>query len=78
MADSTDPAHLDLAAGLATYSGTLFAPDVGRLMHDTVSATRTWHLLGAAYGSPRIAAATVISPGNGGSSSSTDCRCARL
>lgn len=60
MADSTDPAHLDLAAGLATYAGTLFAPDVAGLMRETVSATRTWHLLGAAYGSPRIAAATVM------------------
>ena len=38
MADSTDPAHLSLADGLATYSGTLFAPDVGTLMRTTVSA----------------------------------------
>lgn len=60
MADSTDPAHLALAAGLATYSGTLFTPDVGRLMRDTVSASRTWHLLGGAYGAPRIATATVM------------------
>ena len=52
--------HLTQAAGLATYSGTLFAPDVARLMRDTVSASRTWHLLGAAYGTPRIATATVM------------------
>ena len=60
IADSIEPAHLTQAAGLATYSGTLFAPDVARLMRDTVSASRTWHLLGAAYGTPRIATATVM------------------
>jgi Glycosyl hydrolase family 99 len=60
IVDSTNPEHLSLADGLATYSGTLFAPDVGALMRTTVSAVRTYHLLGAAYGSPRIAAATVM------------------
>ena len=60
IGDSTNPAHLSLADGLATYSGTLFSPDVGALMRTTVSAVRTYHLLGAAYGSPRIAAATVM------------------
>jgi len=60
IGDSTNPAHLSLADGLATYSGTLFSPDVGALMRTTVSAVRTWHLLGAAYGGPRIAAATVM------------------
>ena len=60
MADSTNPAHLSLADGLATYSGTLFAEDVHALVRDTVSAARAWHLLGSAYGSPRIAAATVM------------------
>jgi hypothetical protein len=60
IADSTTPADLSLADGLATYSGTLFSPDVGALMRDTVSAVRTYHLLGATYGSPRIAAATVM------------------
>ena len=60
IGDSTDPGHLSLADGLATYSGTLFSPDVGALMRDTVSAVRMYHLLGAAYGSPRIAAATVM------------------
>ena len=60
IADSTNPAHLSLADGLATYSGTLFSPDVGTLMRTTVSAVRAHHLLGAAYGGPRIAAATVM------------------
>ena len=60
IADSTNPAHLSLADGLATYSGTLFSPDVAALMRTTVSAGRAWHLLGAAYGGPRIAAATVM------------------
>ena len=60
MADSTDPTHLSLADGLATYSGTLFAPDVRTLMRDTVTATRAYHLLGAAFGNPRIGAATVM------------------
>jgi hypothetical protein len=36
----------------------LFAPDVGALMRTPFA--RAWHLLGAAYGSPRIAAATVM------------------
>ena len=60
IGDSTNPAHLSLADGLATYSGTLFSPDVGALMRDTVSAVRMYHLLGGAYGSPRIAVATVM------------------
>jgi hypothetical protein len=60
IGDSTNPGHLSLADGLATYSGTLFAPDVGALMRTTVSAVRAYHLLGAAYGGPRIAAATVM------------------
>ena len=34
IGDSTNPAHLSLADGLATYSGTLFSPDVGTLMRD--------------------------------------------
>ena len=60
MADSTNPANLLLADGLSTYSGTLFAPDVRTLMRDTASATRAYHLLGAEWGSPRIAVATVM------------------
>jgi hypothetical protein len=60
VADSTNPADLVLADGLSTYSGTLFAPDVRTLMRDTVSATRLYHLLGANWGSPRIAVATVM------------------
>ena len=60
MADSTNPASLLVADGLSTYSGTLFAPDVGTLMRDTVSATRLYHLLGANWGPPRIAVATVM------------------
>lgn len=60
MADSTNPANLLVADGLSTYSGTLFAPDVRTLMRDTASATRAYHLLGANWGSPRIAVATVM------------------
>jgi hypothetical protein len=60
MADSTNPASLLVADGLSTYSGTLFAPDVRTLMRETVSATRLYHLLGANWGSPRIAVATVM------------------
>jgi hypothetical protein len=60
MADSTNPAHLRLADGLSTYAGTLFAPDVTTLMRDTVSATRLYHQLGAAYGPPRVAVSTVM------------------
>jgi hypothetical protein len=60
LADSTNPTDLLLADGLATYSGTLFAPDVRSLMRDTVSATRLYHLLGANWGNPRIAVSTVM------------------
>ena len=60
VADSTNPADLVLADGLSTYSGTLFSPDVRTLMRDTVSAVRSYHLLGANWGSPRIAVATVM------------------
>ncbi len=60
VGDSTNPADLALADGLSTYSGTLFAPDVRSLMRDTVSAARLYHLLGANWGSPRIAVATVM------------------
>ena len=60
IADSTNPAHLSLADGLSTYSGTLFAPDVDTLARATVSGARTWHLLGSGYGGPRVAAATVM------------------
>lgn len=60
MADSTNPASLLVADGLSTYSGTLFAPDVRTLMRETVSATRLYHLLGASWGPPRIAVATVM------------------
>jgi glycoprotein endo-alpha-1,2-mannosidase len=60
VGDSTNPADLVLADGLATYSGTLFSPDVRTLMRDTVSAVRTYHLLGANWGGPRIAVATVM------------------
>jgi hypothetical protein len=60
MADSTNPSNLTVADGLATYSGTLFAPDVGALLRETASATRAYHLLGTAWGSPRLATATVM------------------
>jgi hypothetical protein len=60
MADSTNPASLLVADGLSTYSGTLFAPDVRTLMRETASATRAYHLLGANWGSARIAVATVM------------------
>jgi hypothetical protein len=60
MADSTNPANLLVADGLSTYSGTLFTPDVRTLMRETASATRAYHLLGANWGSPRIAVATVM------------------
>ena len=60
MADSTNPANLLVADGLSTYSGTLFAPDVAALMRDTASAVRMYHLLGANWGGPRIAVATVM------------------
>ncbi len=60
MADSTNPGHLLLADGLATYSGTLFTPDVATLMRETASAARVYHLLFSADGRPRIAAATVM------------------
>ena len=46
IGDSTNPGNLSVADGLATYSGTLFSPDVGALMRDTVSAVRMYHLLG--------------------------------
>jgi len=61
MADTTNPAELAAADGTFTYSGTLFEPDVPALVRESVAAARTWHLLGAAYGAPRIAAASVIS-----------------
>jgi hypothetical protein len=60
MADSMTPAQLAVADGESTYAGTLFAPDVHQTLHRLVAAQRTWHLLGSAYGSPRIAAASVI------------------
>jgi hypothetical protein len=60
MADTTSPNELVLADGTFTYSGTLFEPDVPTLMRRSVVGTRAWHLLGAAYGPPRIAAASVI------------------
>jgi hypothetical protein len=60
MADTTNPAELAIADGTFTYSGTLFEPDVPALLRESVAAARTWHLLGAAYGPPRVAAASVI------------------
>jgi hypothetical protein len=60
MADTTDPGELAAADGTFTYSGTLFEPDVPGLMRRSVIGARAWHLLGAAYGSPRIGAASVI------------------
>jgi hypothetical protein len=60
LGDSTNPDSLLLADGLATYSGTLFTPDVQTLMRETASASRAYHLLGANRGSPRIAVATVM------------------
>jgi hypothetical protein len=58
MADTLDPTALALADGLFTYSGALFGP-LAR-MQQSVRGAHAWHLLGAGYGSPRIAAASVI------------------
>ena len=60
MADTTEPGELFVADGTFTYSGTLFEPDVRRLMRRSVSGTRAWHLLFSADRSPRVAAASVI------------------
>jgi hypothetical protein len=58
MADSLDAPPLGVADGSFTYSGTLFEPLTR--MQQSVRAARAWHLLGAEFGPPRIAAASVI------------------
>jgi hypothetical protein len=60
MADSMSPAELAVADGESTYAGTLFAADVAATLHRLVAAQRAYHLLGSAYGTQRIAAASVI------------------
>jgi hypothetical protein len=60
MADTTEPAHLAVADGTFTYSGTLFQPRLPELVWRWVGAGRTWHLLGAGFGGRRIATATVM------------------
>ncbi len=60
MADTTEPGELSVADGTFTYSGTLFEPDVRRLMRRSVSGARAWHLLFSADRVRRVAAASVI------------------
>jgi hypothetical protein len=60
MADTTNSPELVVADGTFTYSGTLSDDDVAGVIRRSVSGARTYHLLGAAYGSQRIAAASVI------------------
>lgn len=58
MADSLQTAALAVADGTFTYSGTLFEPLTR--MQQSVRGARAYHLLGAEFGTPRIAAASVI------------------
>ena len=60
MADTVTPAELVVADGIFTYSGTLFERDVPGLTTRSVSGARAYHLLGAAFGAPRLAAAAVV------------------
>ena len=62
LAETTDPAAMAGADGHYTYAATLFAADIDQFTRTLAVSGRTWHLLGAGYGSRRVAMATV-SPG---------------
>lgn len=62
LADSLDPAALAVGDGAYTYAANLFAPDIAAFSRRLAVAARSYHLLGAGYGAPRLAVATV-SPG---------------
>jgi hypothetical protein len=62
LADTTEPASLAGADGAFTYAGNLFAEDIALFSGRLAVASRSYHHLGAGYGPPRLALATV-SPG---------------
>ena len=62
IADTTDPSAQVLADAMSPYANQLFAPDIDMFARRLSLGGRMYHLLGAAYGAPRISMVT-ISPG---------------